>query len=1193
MATDPLIGQTVGGCEILEVLGQGGMGVIYKARQKSLDRVVALKVLAPHLANDINFVSRFQKEARAIAKVNHPNILAVYDVGDDQHTNYMIMELIDGRSLAELQAERRGAIPWEEAMDYIRQASQGLEAAQAVGIIHRDIKPENLMLTKKGVIKVSDFGLAKEADAGSGATSVDAVMGTPAFMSPEQCDGKKVDGRSDTYSLGGTFYRLVTGRLPFEAETAMSMMYRHKHEALIPPHEIVATIPEAISDVIVKMMAKKREQRYQTMTEVIDALEGARRPAASPFAAAGFGTASPAPAPASVFPGAPVALPAGVAPAAAPFPAGVDEDREPPSGMFGAGSAGGFSRPAVGGDHMPAQPSTVSGRMPAQPGPPGGFGGVPDSSSRLSMPSSVMGLGGAGLAAPDEGFTNVARGDELIGRGDRIGGLRYYRQALQSPSLDQVTRSRIEQEIRKEIATRRQAIENLFKRGMLVEASRESRVLVELDPADELSRNMLKDLDNKLSMKRTLINDVRTAIASGAFEKAIKIWDSTPTDLRDEALGKQIEQLRAVVVPALKLAQQGDEFSRQGRLEEAMSSYEDALKINPGCELARQGQKDTEQKLQRIDYMLKEGFQCSLEQEYAKAVELWKPILALRPGHLQAVKSIVDACMALAQQRRAHGDLEGALAAYREASQTDPQNRGVRRALEELTNLCDKEQALIDRAQEAAARGRWGAAIGYWKEVQRINPSSKRAAQQIAELGKQRSGGLAKAFIVLLVLAAGGAGGYQYYTETAVLTQARRKMKDGNYGAVAQLLSAARIILFKAEKQELIDAAELEMRLAAASTQKAAGDFVTAAATLDDLARQLAATDRQRSFELAMEALECKAQHALKQGKAALKDRKWTDAARQFGEVRALMQDQPLNNQQLAGLRNTANTAEAFALKILSAERIQDDKARRLAELHGALRLAEELGFPECVDLVKKEMVSINYDPEAFKKLLDDAKRELTKTPADTTAARKLLLAAKEANPNDAAARKYLDYCDSLDSCARDGMSLYAKDNPASASGAWGGDERRKAFCIDRYEFPNKAGALPQGNVTWLEAQDLCRKAGKELCLASQWQDACQGYEGRQYPYGAAADSSACNTDGTAVLPSGSKPECKNSLGVFDMSGNLAEWVDSGADAVAEIMGGAFKTAAKNASCIETPQQDKKIRAAQVGFRCCRRLDDA
>src|SRR6185369_14561103 len=152
--------------------------------------------------------------------------------------------------------------------------------AQAVGIIHRDIKPENLMVTKKNVVKVSDFGLAKEADSGN--TSVDAVMGTPAFMSPEQCDGKKVDGRSDIYSLGGTFYKLLTGRLPFEAETAMSMMYRHKHEALVPPRELIPTLPDSISQLVTKMMAKKPDQRAQTMGEVSTLLDKALVDKAAP-----------------------------------------------------------------------------------------------------------------------------------------------------------------------------------------------------------------------------------------------------------------------------------------------------------------------------------------------------------------------------------------------------------------------------------------------------------------------------------------------------------------------------------------------------------------------------------------------------------------------------------------------------------------------------------------------------------------------------------------------------------------------------------------------------------------------------------------------------------------------------------------------------------------------------------------------
>lgn len=1168
MATDPLVGTTVGGYEILDVIGQGGMGVIYKARQKSLDRVVALKVLARHLASDVSFVTRFQKEARAIAKVNHRNILLIYDVADDQQTNYMAMELIEGRSLAELQAERRGAIPWEEATDYIRQAAQGLEAAQSAGIIHRDIKPENLMVTRKGEIKVSDFGLAKEADASSGATSVDAVMGTPAFMSPEQCDGKKVDGRSDIYSLGGTFYRLVTGRLPFEAETAMSMMYRHKHEQLIPPHEIVNTIPPALSAAIVKMMAKKREHRYQTMTEVIDALDAARKQAALPPAAPPVG----APADAVLSP---------IPPGASPFGMGaVPSDDQPPG--FGA-----VDEPTAG---LQVGPPMPSGRMPAVPGPAGGFAPASDSSSRLNMPSGVMGIAPSGLGAMPEAYDNVNRGDELLARGDRIVGLKCYRQALQSPSLDQASRARLEQEIRKEMSTRRQAMDSMLKRGMLVEAARECRVLAELDPTDETARNALKDLDAKLSAKRTMTNEVRTAIASNAFEKAIRIWDGTAAGLRDEGLGKQIEQLRSVVVPALKLAEQGDNFSRQGRLEEAMSSYEDALKINLACEPARLGQKETEQKLQRIEYMMKEGFQYSLEQNYAKAVDTWKPVLQLRPGHPQAVKGIVDAFVAHAQQLRAHGDLEGALAAYQGAIELDKQNRSVRRLLEDVTNVRDKEQALVDRAQDAAARNRPGAAIGYWKEVLRVNPSSKRALQQIEQLGHQRSRMLLKALAVLLVLAAIGAAGYQYYTEMRVLRSARAKMQQGQYGDLASLLRSTRFLIFQSDKQQLIAEAGRELKIVEAENQAKVGNLLGAARILEDLTQELRRAGDQRAATLAVRALEFTVQHAADQAQLVLRAGKWTEAARQFSDLRALVPESMLANPRLAELRAQADKAAVLALKVSSAEQARENRARALADLKDALKLAQDLQFAECVERISAMLARLNFDPDKFERLKEAGKSELARDPPDFAAARKAFNAAREYNPDDATIQQSLQYLDDVALCAGAGMSLFALRHPLRG-GAWGGDERRAAFCIDRYEWPNKAGGLPQANLSWVEARKLCEDAGKKLCSAGEWEDACKGEARTLYPYGKEPDPAACNTDGRAAVPSGSKTACRNSIGVFDMSGNLAEWTDRGGDA--EVRGGAFDTPARQASCIDVLQQDKSAASARVGFRCCRRLPDA
>ena len=236
MSDEGLIGKTFGGCQILAEIGVGGMGVVYKATQLSLDRKVALKVLSPRYANDKTFIKRFVREARAVAKVNHQNILAIYDVGNQGNVNYMIMELIDGQSLAEI-LDQKGRLPIHQAVDVIRQACAGLEGAFNQGIVHRDIKPDNIMVTNTGQVKVSDFGLAKELS--SSLTATDAVMGTPAYMSPEQCDGHSLDLRSDVYSLGATFFRVITGRLPFEAETAMAMMYKHKHDPVPSPRDRV------------------------------------------------------------------------------------------------------------------------------------------------------------------------------------------------------------------------------------------------------------------------------------------------------------------------------------------------------------------------------------------------------------------------------------------------------------------------------------------------------------------------------------------------------------------------------------------------------------------------------------------------------------------------------------------------------------------------------------------------------------------------------------------------------------------------------------------------------------------------------------------------------------------------------------------------------------------------------------------
>ncbi len=271
---DNLIGRTLRGCLIDRKLGEGGMGAVYHAKQLSLDRSVAVKVLPVDLARNKNFIQRFEREAKSLARINHPNILQIYDFGDDPQLGlyFMIIEFVEGLDLGEV-LNRRGLLDQVEVLDLLRQSVMGLEAAAEKNVIHRDIKPDNLMISGNGLVKVSDFGLAKGYVAQVGVTAAGVRVGTPAFMSPEQCDGVEVDFRSDIYNLGATVFLCLTGRLPFDGETPFAIMLKHKTEAVPSLCAIDPTISPKIDRLIGRMLAKKPAARCDSLRQLIEDIE--------------------------------------------------------------------------------------------------------------------------------------------------------------------------------------------------------------------------------------------------------------------------------------------------------------------------------------------------------------------------------------------------------------------------------------------------------------------------------------------------------------------------------------------------------------------------------------------------------------------------------------------------------------------------------------------------------------------------------------------------------------------------------------------------------------------------------------------------------------------------------------------------------------------------------------------------------
>ena len=271
---DDCIGRVLGGCQILERVGQGGMGVVYKAKQLNLGRIVAVKILAADLARDAVFVRRFLQEARSAAQLSHGNIVHINDVGEYQGVYYFAMEYVDGSNLREVLKEcERLAIP--RALEILTQVCHALRHAHSRGIIHRDIKPENIMITEDGVVKLADLGLAKRmaSETAAGLTHAGSILGTPFYMAPEQAkDFSKVDSRSDIYSLGITLYKMLTGKVPYDGRSPIEVMIKAIDGRRAPIRSLREEVPLELERIVDKMMHKAPEKRYQDVDSLLEDL---------------------------------------------------------------------------------------------------------------------------------------------------------------------------------------------------------------------------------------------------------------------------------------------------------------------------------------------------------------------------------------------------------------------------------------------------------------------------------------------------------------------------------------------------------------------------------------------------------------------------------------------------------------------------------------------------------------------------------------------------------------------------------------------------------------------------------------------------------------------------------------------------------------------------------------------------------
>jgi len=281
MDTASLVGQTLGQYRVVEQVGEGGMATVFKAFQPGLNRDVALKVLPPHFASKPGFTERFMREAQAIGNLHHPNILPVYDSGQDKGYSYIVMRYVPNATT--LVEEMKSTLSTERIIELISQIGDALDHAHKAGIIHRDVKPSNVLMDGKWAL-LSDFGLAKMVETSSDLTGSGVGIGTPAYMSPEQGMGKEVDHRTDLYALGIILYEMLTGQVPHRAETPLATVLRRVNEPLPMPRSLNSDIPEAVERVLLKTLAPEPEDRYDSAEAMVQALKDGFGPAPADIA---------------------------------------------------------------------------------------------------------------------------------------------------------------------------------------------------------------------------------------------------------------------------------------------------------------------------------------------------------------------------------------------------------------------------------------------------------------------------------------------------------------------------------------------------------------------------------------------------------------------------------------------------------------------------------------------------------------------------------------------------------------------------------------------------------------------------------------------------------------------------------------------------------------------------------------------
>ncbi|MCZ7647191.1 MAG: protein kinase [Planctomycetota bacterium] len=769
METSTSTPHLIGGCRIVEKLGQGGMGAVYLAKHQTLGRQVALKLLPQQFTANPEYVQRFLREARAAAQLRHPNIVQVYDAGEQGGQYYISMEFVEGESLA-ARLKKTGAAPEGQALSWLKQAADGLAAAHKLGLVHRDIKPENLLLEKDGTLKIADFGLvsAVEGEGDSALTQSGAMLGTPLYMSPEQCEGHKADGRSDLYSLGAAFFRVLTGSVAFTAPTPVGVMYKHRYEAPPHPRSINPTLNEPACQVILRLMAKDPAHRFQSAEEVAVSVGALLND--TPTLRPGQLPASYTPAPGGATP-----LPPGLSPAHTPT-------------MLHAQS-----------------PALLNAQTPQPPGVVLGQTSVPTSMTTLAQPPRrnplawaavillSLGLLGAGGFFGWQMYHEKKIGEFKQKYQDAFSVKQYedairvanaaaaaYPERDEFPAfrdraevawvVDDVARLKAKAETSKKLEKYDEAIDAL---AAAIKRQEEKRALPGLVPDDTLAdlktwAERKRDERDALAQAGVAEKEERYTDAAALYEKAQGLADTDDARLRARQSANRVNFQHHAGLAALyvknaqwpealaewqaaakfehkdvsneirtaerrirhaELLADANRLNASGNLREAAKRFDEAANVAESESEAKGLREQAAQLLQDAAFNenLAKGNAALERRDWKAAQEALQAASLARPGDPSLAPKLAKAAAgAWADQADAEFEKKNwaaAYASYRKAADADPSDKELARKAADAKLLVDRIESTQAAAQQAEGARRWTEAANAWNSLAALDPN--------------------------------------------------------------------------------------------------------------------------------------------------------------------------------------------------------------------------------------------------------------------------------------------------------------------------------------------------------------------------------------------------------------------------------------------------------------------------------------